>query len=130
MGSAEVVLGAVALAEAVPIPASTHPSHEEDSSFEDVSFFALTNNGLMVNDGPTKDDCLRYEDMGELTLESVFPIFLRNDPRFPLRKQLGLRIDRADKTCYYVLWYSPDDSVVQTIHDFLQGIRASEIESR
>ena len=130
MGSSEVVLGAVALAEAVPIPASTHPSHDEDSSHEDVSFFALTNNGLMVNDGPTKNACLRYEDLGELKLESVFPIFLRNDPLFPLRKQLGLRIDRTDKSCYYVLWYSPDDSVVQTIHDFLQEMKASETESR
>lgn len=126
MGSAEVVLGAVALAEAVPIPASTHPSHDTDSSFEDVSFFAITNNGLMVNDGVAKNDCLRYEDLGELKMEAVFPIFLRNDPLHPLRKQLGLRIERSDKTCYYVLWYSPDDSVVQTIHDFLQEVKASE----
>jgi hypothetical protein len=95
-----------------------------------VSFFAVGSNGLMVNDGPTKNACLRYEDLGEIRLEAVFPIFLRNDPLHPLRKQLGLRIDRADKTCFYVLWYSPDDTVVQTIHDFLQEMKASEIESR
>jgi len=125
MGAAEVVLGAVALAEAVPIAASTHPSLDPDSALEGASFFALTNNGLMVNDGPTQNACLLYDDLGDLKLEAVFPIFLRNDPRFPLRKQLGLRIDRADKSCYYVLWYSPDDSVVQTIHDFLQEMKAS-----
>jgi hypothetical protein len=125
MGPREVVLGAVALAEAVPIPASTQPSQDPDSSLEGVNFFALTNNGLMVNDGLTKDACLLYDDLGELKLEAVFPIFLRNDPRFPLRKQLGLRIDRADNSCYYVLWYSPDDTVVQTIHDFLQEMKAS-----
>jgi len=46
-----------------------------------------------------------------------------NDPLFPLRKQLGLRIEKHDKSCFYVLWYSRDDSVVQAIHDFLQEMK-------
>jgi hypothetical protein len=126
MGSAEVVLGAVALSDAIAITSSSQQSQHADSAPDDLRFFALTNNGLMVNDGWTKNSCIRYRDLGELTLDTVYPIFLMNDPPFPLQKQLGLRIDRADKRCYYLLWYSPDNSVVQTVHDFLQQMKASE----
>jgi len=125
MGSAEVVLGAIELSETGLIAGSTHESHEADSSLKDLRFLALTNNGLVVNEGGRKDSCVRYEDVGDLKIEPVFPIFLMNDPPFPLRKQLGLRIERADNSCFCVLWYSRDDSVVRTVHDFLQEMKAS-----
>ncbi len=125
MGSGEVVLGAIELSETGLIAGSSQPSYGTDSTLEDMRFLALTNNGLLVNDGGKKDACVRYEDLGDLKMEPVFPIFLMNDPPYPLRKQLGLRIERADSSCFCLLWYSRDDSVVQTIHDFLQEMKAS-----
>jgi hypothetical protein len=123
MGYAEVVIGAVELSETGLIAGASPDWHEIGSAHEEVRFFALTNNGLMVNGGQSKNSCMRYQELGELKLESVFPIFLMNDPLFPLRKQLGLRIEKQDKSCFYVLWYSRDDSVVQAIHDFLQEMK-------
>ena len=72
MGSTEVVLGAIELSETGLIAGSTHESHEADSSLKDLRFLALTNNGLVVNEGGKKDACVRYEDLGDLKIEPVF----------------------------------------------------------